>query len=513
MTEKERGVLEGADFPSLWEVLPNFDGEVRPPTNDEKLSLGGNARYHGQIRTVVFHGPNRHKLSSGLLNNDIVLTTYDTLRSEWSSGSTNSVLFSHSEGWARVILDEAHHIRSRCSQTFQAACEVRARYRWCLTGTPIQNRLEDYAALVSFIGVPPFTGRLGKTSFAEWVSTPIHTADTHARGIRRLRNLVAATCLRRTKSHLQDQLELPPRVEKEQSVELDPWERSLYDFLKSRASSLVVGKVTQRSQMDKARWGTMLSLIGFLRLVCNHGQQLLPPVATELYQERNPSAPGLYSDKTDFDIGVLEGASISNKASLPLTPTMPREVMESDYRPSSKVNALLKNLQNEQRDNQSLSDEAPVKSFWTKMLDLLEVALRANNFLFQRIDGKTPLEKRSQALKSFSEDPSCTVMLASIGSVAEGVDLTAANFVHLVEPQWNPMVEAQATDRVHRIGQLRDVVVTRYIVKNSIEQSFGDQTTGELVLSETRFQRSGIKALFSPLVLQIQNGLQYGFMS
>jgi len=54
------------------------------------------------------------------------------------------------------------------------------------------------------------------------------------------------------------------------------------------------------------------------------------------------------------------------------------------------------------------------------MLDLLEVALRANNFLFQRIDGKTPLEKRSQALKSFSEDPSCTVMLASIGSVAEG---------------------------------------------------------------------------------------------
>jgi len=50
------------------------------------------------------------------------------------------------------------------------------------------------------------------------------------------------------------------------------------------------------------------------------------------------------------------------------------------------------------------------------------------------------------------------------------VDLTAANFVHLVEPQWNPMVEAQATDRVHRIGQLRDVVVTRYIVENSIEQ-------------------------------------------
>jgi SNF2 family DNA or RNA helicase len=160
---------------------------------------------------------------------------------------------------------------------------------------------------------------------------------------------------------VQDQLKLPPRIEKEQFVELDPGERSLYDFLKSRASSLVVGKFTQRSQMDKTRWGTMLSLIGFLRLVCNHGQQLLPAVATELYHNQNLSAIDLPSDETDFDIEGLEDPPIDNTPSLPLTSTMPNEVMEADYRPSTKVDALLRNLRNEQRDNQLLSHEAPVK--------------------------------------------------------------------------------------------------------------------------------------------------------
>ena len=124
------------------------------------------------------------------------------------------------------------------------------------------------------------------------------------------------------------------------------------------------------------------------------------------------------------------------------------------------------------------------------MLDLIETALQMNGFVFQRIDGQKSLEHRTRALNTFNSDPTCTVMLASIGSVAEGygirplhvnfgncshmhsssrVDLTAANFVHLIEPHWNPMVEAQALDRVHRIGQKRDVVTIRYIANKSIE--------------------------------------------
>ncbi|KAK3900217.1 P-loop containing nucleoside triphosphate hydrolase protein, partial [Staphylotrichum tortipilum] len=103
------------------------------------------------------------------------------------------------------------------------------------------------------------------------------------------------------------------------------------------------------------------------------------------------------------------------------------------------------------------------------MLDFIEKAFRENNISFQRIDGQTTLAGRIDALTAFRDDPDCKVMLASIGSVGEGVNLTAANCVHNMEPYWNPMVEAQAVDRAHRIGQQRDVVITRYLIKDSIE--------------------------------------------
>lgn len=198
--------------------------------------------------------------------------------------------------------------------------------------------------------------------FAQWLDNRVHTYGKNALGIKRLRKLVAATCLRRTKSHVQDQLKLPLRVEKEHLVELDSGERSIYDFLKARASSLVVGKFTQRSQMDKVRWGTMLSLIGFLRLICNHGERLLPDIATDLYHSQTLSAVDFRCDAPDFELEGLNDYPNSLTPDLPMTPVQPYvETIKYDYRPSSKVNALLRNLQNEQRGNSSLSDERPVK--------------------------------------------------------------------------------------------------------------------------------------------------------
>lgn len=125
------------------------------------------------------------------------------------------------------------------------------------------------------------------------------------------------------------------------------------------------------------------------------------------------------------------------------------------------------------------------------MLDLVQHQLVLNGFIFARIDGQSSLQKRSSAIFEFSNNPMCMVMLASIGSAGEGyviclsrldlcrglllrgmlysVNLTAANHVHLLEPHWNPMVEAQAVDRVHRMGQTRSVLTTRYITRDSIE--------------------------------------------
>lgn len=123
------------------------------------------------------------------------------------------------------------------------------------------------------------------------------------------------------------------------------------------------------------------------------------------------------------------------------------------------------------------------------MLDLVQAALQRQGFSYTRIDGQSSLTDRTAAIHAFNDNPRCTVLLASIGSAGEGynipniavfpdfflievrlrIDLTAANCVHLLEPTWNPMVERQAMDRVHRIGQVQSVLITRYITLNSIE--------------------------------------------
>jgi SNF2 family DNA or RNA helicase len=104
------------------------------------------------------------------------------------------------------------------------------------------------------------------------------------------------------------------------------------------------------------------------------------------------------------------------------------------------------------------------------MLDLIAPALQSRGIMFCRIDGRSSMAQRKDALDVFaSSESGCSIMLATMGAAGEGIDLTAATSVHIVEPQWNPMAEDQAVDRVHRIGQKDDVEIVRYIVKDSIE--------------------------------------------
>ncbi|RBQ87208.1 hypothetical protein FVER53263_20742 [Fusarium verticillioides] len=129
--------------------------------------------------------------------------------------------------------------------------------------------------------------------------------------------------------------------------------------------------------------------------------------------------------------------------------------------PSAKVQALIRNISRAERGPESRVDrpKSVVFSYWTKMLDLIGFALNSQGFQFQRIDGQSSMSQRKAALETFGGDPECNVMLASIGAAGEGIDLTSASIVHIVEPHWNPMAEAQAVDRVHRIGQQKDVYV------------------------------------------------------
>ncbi|KAF5242043.1 hypothetical protein FANTH_8878 [Fusarium anthophilum] len=571
MIEKEAGVYENAQFPAMWVPHKSPSGDIRyqnivtemfkmsrpPPIGggilademglgktlsmlslvchflDEKEKRPDKVRdqpratlivtpkstiyswekqikthiYADKIRWLTYHGFKRHETWTEIESQDIVLTTYETLRSDRAK---ESPLFEHD--WARVVLDEAHKIRNSSSQIFAVISKLQTQSRWCLTGTPIQNSLDDFGALLAFIKVPPFetTGQ-----FDHYITNPIK--KNRRKGFSILRKVVAATCLRRTKAAYGQILNLPQKTERVEIIDMGREDRRLYEFFK-RFSYLTAGldKISKKKPATN-----ILVLISMLRLICNHGEALLPEAALKAWKERDSSvlswevleanikrcisckseieesetAASLTEDlpcghticsrcasKLQSSIRLTPclqcGLSAESQAtpitgaSLSLSGAMNGNASKPIPPPSAKVQALIRNISRAEKGPEGRVErpKSVVFSYWTKMLDLIGFALNSQGVKFQRIDGQSSMSQRKVALETFGSDPECNIMLASIGAAGEGIDLTSASTVHIVEPHWNPMAEAQAVDRVHRIGQQKDVYVIRYIANDSIEQ-------------------------------------------
>lgn len=118
-------------------------------------------------------------------------------------------------------------------------------------------------------------------------------------------------------------------------------------------------------------------------------------------------------------------------------------------------------------------DEGAIKtvvfSQWTSMLDKIEDALEMAGIKYDRLDGTMKREDRSRAMDALKFDPACEVLLVSLKAGGVGLNLTAAQRVYLMDPYWNPAVENQAVDRIHRLGQTRPVTTIKFIIENSIE--------------------------------------------
>ncbi|PIK40620.1 putative helicase-like transcription factor [Apostichopus japonicus] len=148
----------------------------------------------------------------------------------------------------------------------------------------------------------------------------------------------------------------------------------------------------------------------------------------------------------------------------------PEKDEASEWHSSAKVDALMQCLLLERSKDPSI--KSLVVSQFTSFLTLLQRPLREKGFSFVRLDGSMSASKRSEAMSQFasSTDGSPTVLLLSLKAGGVGINLTAASKVFLMEPAWNPAVEEQCFDRCHRLGQTKEVTVTKFIVQDSIEE-------------------------------------------
>ncbi len=348
------------------------------------------------LRVFTNHGTERLTAPEQVAAYDLVLTSYSTL-------ARDAEILTAIE-WAVAIADEAQHAKNRRTHAARALRAVRAKSRFALTGTPLENSFEDLRSLFDFI-LPGYLAQRGGSRDAP-------AAVQRAAEAAALRRRAAPYVLRRTKAAVAP--ELPPKLEQTIYCEFDARQSALYSQVRERARAAFFQLAMGNASDGRLRLAAFEELLR-LRQVCADPRLLDPELAAD---------------------------------------------------DSAKLRAL-RELLDEAVDG---GHRALVFSQFTSVLDLIEPELAARGLPCLRLDGSTPPQDRLEICDRFNADATLPVLLISLKAGGTGLNLTGADTVVHFDPWWNPAVEAQATDRAHRLGQTRAVTSYKLIAAGTVEE-------------------------------------------
>ncbi len=344
-----------------------------------------------------------------------------------------------------VVLDEAQAVKNPNSQTARAARGLRSRHRLTLTGTPIENNLLELWSQLEFL-MPGFFGSRARFVRRYGALGPDGSRDGAAEELRsRLRPFV----LRRLKSDVDK--ELPPITEMTLRCELGEQQRKLYERVRNTYRSRVLAMV-EKVGLERSRLGVLEALLRLRQAACH--PELLP------FDEARKVAE---SAKTRMFLKVLG------------------ELLEEGRR-------------------------VLVFSQWTSMLRILRAELDDIGIEYAYLDGST--RDRPGVIEHFQRPDGPRVFLISLKAGGVGLNLTAADTVIHYDPWWNPAAEQQASDRAHRIGQTRPVLVLRLVAEETVEEMILvlQERKRNLMRSAIESDTDGVKSLDRDDLMRIFGG-------
>ncbi len=350
------------------------------------------------LRVAVLHGMDRHKKRETIEKFDVVVTTYTVL--------TRDILEMKARDWHIVVLDEAQAIKTPDAKATRAVCQLDARQRICLSGTPIENNLEELWSQFAFL----MPGLLGdRRAFARRFRTPIEKNADQLRRIQLARR-IKPFILRRTKAEVAT--ELPPKHTILRRITLAPDQRELYETIRVTMYEKVREQVAERS-LAQSRIVVLDALLKLRQVCCD-------PRLVKLRSAR-------------------------------------------DIESSSKLEDLLEMLTEMIEEGRRIL----LFSQFTSMLDLIKPRLREASIGFVELRGDTV--DRAEPVRAF-EACEVPLFLISLKAGGRGLNLVSADTVIHYDPWWNPAVEDQASDRAHRIGQTKSVFVYKMIAADTVEE-------------------------------------------
>jgi len=415
---------QGLDQPSLLicptSVLGNWEREVK--------------KFGPSLRVLQHHGDQRARgkaLAKAVANKDLVITSYALVHRDLKDLQTID--------WKCLVLDEAQNVKNPEAKQSQAVRQLQAEFRIALTGTPVENRLSELWSIMDFLN----PGYLGPRNFFQRrFATPIERyGDTDS--LKTLRSLVQPFILRRLKTDKTIIQDLPAKQEMAVFCGLTTEQAALYQQVVDQ--SLAEIEASEGIQ----RKGMILALLVKLKQICNH--------------------PLLYlKSETVGDSGLAESSPVAQ-------PT----VFE---RQSGKLQRLQEMLEEVVAEG----DRALIFTQfaeWGKLLKAFLEKRLGQETLF--LYGSTPKKQREEMVERFQQDPQAPrLFILSLKAGGVGLNLTRANHVFHFDRWWNPAVENQATDRVFRIGQTRNVQVHKFVCNGTLEEKIHDLIESKKALAE-----------------------------
>ncbi|WP_066627252.1 DEAD/DEAH box helicase [Labilibacter marinus] len=343
-----------------------------------------------------------------------------------------------------AVLDESQAIKNPASRRFKSVNLIQANNRIALSGTPIENSTFDLYAQMSFVNKGFFGGATGfRSQFSNAIDK--EGDDNIAAELQRLIN---PFILRRTKEKVAS--ELPQKTEDVIYCEMESEQRKVYDAYRNDFKNQLLEQI-ESNGIEKSKL-MVLEALTRMRQICD--------------------SPALLNDD-----------SIKSTESI-------------------KIKEIVQHITDKTANHKIL-----IFSQFVKMLGLIKTELNRRNIAYEYLDGQSSTVQRERSVNNFQENDDLRVFLISLKAGGTGLNLTAADYVYIVDPWWNPAVENQAIDRCYRIGQDKKVFAYRMICKDTVEekilqlQSKKKKIAGDIVQTDENImktiQADDIKELFS----------------
>ncbi|EGF78368.1 hypothetical protein BATDEDRAFT_35805 [Batrachochytrium dendrobatidis JAM81] len=412
-------------------TIGNWEREIKAWTDMNVVVYHGSQSARNLIvETEYYYRDETGEIVSDMLKFDIVLTTYEMAMSGASQLRPIP--------WRCVVLDEAHRLKNKSSKVTEILKTYTMEHRVLLTGTPLQNSLDELWALLNFLEPHKFAS---ETDFRLNYASLNSAAD-----VEKLQNVLKPLMLRRLKEDVEKSI--PVKEETIVEVELTTTQKKWYRSILEKNFSWL-----KQGTLKKTNVPNLINTMIELRKCCIH-PWLLKGAEDQILDELNAR-----TNEQQFN------ALIQSSGKMVL------------------IDKLLKKLK--QGGHKVL-----IFSQMTKCLDLIQDYLRSRGWLYERIDGGVRGDLRQASIDRFSAPGSESfVFLLCTRAGGVGINLTAADTCIIFDSDWNPQNDLQAQSRCHRIGQKKPVQIYRLITRNTYEREMFDRASMKLGLDKALLQR------------------------